>query len=152
MTDPRASTGPHLAFLLGTAKDALLAEMHRRLAEHGHDDVRPSHGYVFRFIPQEGARVTELAEQARVTKQTLGEIATDLERLDYLERVPDPTDRRAKLLRLTDRGRRAQAVARAIFDDVEAGWAERFGEERIALLRETLEEIVAAERGEARTG
>ena len=141
-----------MAFLLGAAKDALLAELHRRLAAEGHEDVRPSHGYVFRFIPREGARVTELAQQARVTKQTLGEIATDLERLGLLERVPDPSDGRAKLLRLTARGRAAQAAARAIFDDIESLWAERFGAERVALLRETLEEIVAAERGEARTG
>ena len=145
MSEQPGARRPHMAYLLGAAKDALIAEMHRRLAEAGYGDVRPSHGYVFRFIPEEGARLTELADEAGVTKQTLGEIATDLERLGYLERVPDATDRRAKLLRLTARGREAQAAARANFADIEARWGERFGEERIALLRETLEMVLAGD-------
>jgi DNA-binding MarR family transcriptional regulator len=65
-----------------------------------------------------------------------------MEQLGYLERAPDPTDKRAKLLRLTERGREAQAAGFAILDDIEAQWAERYGAERVRALRELLEEHV----------
>ena len=80
-----------------------------------------------------------------MAKQSVGEVASDLEKRGYVERVPDPSDGRAKIIRLTERGCDAQAVGRGLIDDIERDWAERFGEERIASLREALEAI-AAER------
>jgi DNA-binding MarR family transcriptional regulator len=135
--------------LLGEVKDIALDELHRRLAEEGFDEVRPGHGCVFRFIDREGSRLTDLAHRSGFTKQAIGEFADDLEGLGYVERAPDPRDRRAKIIRLTDRGSDAQAAAMRIFADIEHRWAERYGEERIAQLREMLEEIVAVERAPA---
>ncbi len=135
--------------LLGDVKEIAIDELHRRLAEEGFDEVRPGHGCVFRFIDREGSRLTDLAHSSGFTKQAVGEVADDLESLGYVERAPDPGDRRAKLIRLTDRGSDAQAAAMRIFADIERRWAERYGEERIALLREMLEEIVAVERAPA---
>jgi DNA-binding MarR family transcriptional regulator len=117
-------------------------ELRRRLREAGFADIRDGHGCVFGNIPPEGARLTELAERARLTKQAVGECASDLERIGYLERVPDPTDGRAKILRLTPRGREAQDAGNAFIAEIEAEWSERHGEDEVAALRRVLEEVV----------
>ena len=66
---------------------------------------------MFGNIDPEGSRLTELAERARMTKQSVGEVATDLEQRGYVERVPDPADGRAKIIRLTERGARPRPSA-----------------------------------------
>jgi DNA-binding MarR family transcriptional regulator len=71
-----------------------------------------------------------VAEHAGITKQAMGEVVSDLEGIGYLERISDPSDRRAKLLRLMARGRKAQATGLSILDDIEREWAERYGERR----------------------
>ncbi len=80
-----------------------------------------------------------------MTKQTVGEVASDLERLGYVERVPDPADGRAKIIRLTSRGHEAQAIGRGLIEALEHDWGERYGEETVAALRQALE-VVTAER------
>ena len=122
-------------------------ELHRRLAEQGYDEIRPGHGCVFRFIDEEGTRLTELAERSGYTKQAVGEVVADLEALGYVRRVPDPADRRAKTIVLTPRGHQALAAGRQAFADIERRWTEQFGEERIEQLRETVELLLEAERG-----
>jgi DNA-binding MarR family transcriptional regulator len=118
-------------------------DLYRRLAAADFRDIRPGHGCVFGNVAPEGSRLTDIAERARMTKQSVGEAATDLERRGYLERIPDPTDGRVKIIRLTDRGREAQRVGRHLIDEIERDWAERFGEADIAGLREALETITA---------
>ena len=76
-----------------------------------------------------------------MTKQSVGEVTSDLEQRGYVERVPDPSDGRAKIIRLTERGRAAQALGFGLIDEIEQEWAERFGAERVAALREALEAI-----------
>jgi DNA-binding MarR family transcriptional regulator len=88
-------------------------------------------------------RLTDLATSAGMTKQSVGELVDDLVDQGYVERVPDPVDRRAKLICLTDKGVEAQRTGFGLIDEIEARWAERFGPERVAALREILEEIVA---------
>ena len=78
-----------------------------------------------------------------MTKQSVGEATTDLEHRGYLERVPDPDDGRAKIIRLTGRGREAQSIGRLLIADIEAEWADRYGEQLISFLREALEAISA---------
>jgi DNA-binding MarR family transcriptional regulator len=131
--------------LLDAAFDEFTDELHRRVAETPYSDLRASHGCVFGYVDPDGSRLTDLAERARMTKQSVGEVTSDLEQRGYVERVPDPSDGRAKIIRLTERGRAAQAVGRELFDEIEREWAERFGAERIAALREALE-AVGAER------
>jgi DNA-binding MarR family transcriptional regulator len=132
--------------LLGVAFDSFSEELSARVAAAGYGDIRPGHGCVFGNIdPDNGSRLTDLAERAMMTKQTVGEVVSDLEKLGYVERVPDPEDGRAKIIRLTRKGRHAYAVGRRLIEDLEADWAERFGEDRAAALREALE-MVHAER------
>lgn len=127
--------------LLEAAKSRMLDELHARLAGAGFDDIRPTHGCVFRFVDRDGIRLTDLAELAGMTKQACGEILDDAQRLGYVERIADPADRRAKLVILTDRGRAAQAAGREIFAAIEAEWAERYGASEVASMRALLEEI-----------
>lgn len=129
--------------LLDTATEAMLEEFRRNLEEAGYADVRPTHGCVFRFVRDDGMRLTELATLAGMTKQSVGELVDDLVDLGYVERIPDPQDRRAKLICLTKKGVKAQCAGFDLLADIEERWAERFGRERIAELRETLQAIVA---------
>jgi DNA-binding MarR family transcriptional regulator len=132
--------------LLGVAFDQFSEELGVRVAAAGHGDIRPGHGCVFGGIdPDNGSRLTDLAERAMMTKQTVGEVVSDLEKLGYVERVPDPDDGRAKIIRLTLKGREAYAIGRQLIEELEREWADRFGEDRIAALREVLE-LVHAER------
>lgn len=138
-----------LTGLLDATLEAMLAEFRAELEKTEFTDVRPTHGCVFRFVRDDGMRLTRLADLAHMTKQSVGEIVDDLVERGYAKRVPDPADRRAKLICLTEKGRRAQTVAFGLFAEVEARWAERHGAERMALLREALEEIVAVEAPDA---
>jgi DNA-binding MarR family transcriptional regulator len=132
-----------LPALLDDAKRIGFGELHRRLEEQGHPQIRNAHGCVFRYIDVDGSRLTDLAAQSGVTKQAVGEFVDELQQLGYVERAPDPIDGRAKIIRLTKRGRDARRAALRIFDDIEREWAERFGEDRIAELREILMAIAA---------
>jgi DNA-binding MarR family transcriptional regulator len=134
-----------LAALLDSAAEAMLVEFRGKLQSSGYAEIRPTHGCVFRFLGEDGMRLTELAAYAGMTKQSVGEIVDDLVALGYVERVPDPADRRAKLICLTAKGEQARGVGYGLFAEVEARWAERFGKDRIAELRALLEEIVTAE-------
>jgi DNA-binding MarR family transcriptional regulator len=138
-----------LTALLDLAFEALLAEFRSEIEKSEFDDLRITHGCVFRYVRETGMRLTEIAERANVTKQSAGEIVDDLVERGYVERVPDPADRRAKLVCLTGRGERAQEFGFRTFAAIEERWAERFGADRISDLRKTLEEIAATEASHA---
>ena len=146
-SDFEHTTRAPLIRVLDAALDEFTAELTRRVEATAYSDIRVSHGCVFGTIDPEGTRLTDLAERAHMTKQSVGEVASDLEQRGYVERVPDPSDGRAKIIRLTERGRNAQAIGRGLIDDIEREWAERFGTERIAALREALEIITAEHLG-----
>jgi DNA-binding MarR family transcriptional regulator len=133
-----------LPALMDLAVEEMYIDFRKLLEDSGITDVRPTHGCVFRFIDGDGMRLTELASLAGLTKQSVGEIVDDLERLGYLERYPDPTDKRAKLIRLTAKGLDAQRIGFSLFVKLEEDWAEAFGADRIAALRSLLEEIALA--------
>jgi DNA-binding MarR family transcriptional regulator len=138
---------PPMIRLLSLAMADFSEELYRRFDAAGFGDIRPGHGCVFGNIAPQGSRLTDMAERARMTKQSVGEVTTDLERRGYLERLPDPADGRVKIIRLTDRGREAQRVGRQLIDEIERDWAKRYGEAEIAALRETLEAITTRQLG-----
>jgi DNA-binding MarR family transcriptional regulator len=144
--DSEAARPPLMIRLLSVAFDDFCEDLERRLAETPYNDIRISHGCVFGNIDPEGTRLTDLAARARMTKQSVGEVTSDLEQRGYVERVPDPSDGRAKIIRLTDRGRDAQALGVGLIDDLEQEWADRYGAERVAALREALEAITGEPR------
>ena len=138
-----------LLSLLDAAAESVLTEFRQDLEEAGYADIRPTHGCVFRFVRDDGMRLTELARLAGMTKQSVGELVDDLVDLGYVERIPDPEDRRAKLICLTDRGVEAQRVGFGLLADVEERWAERFGPTRVKQLRRLLEEAVSEDAPDA---
>src|SRR5690348_13456006 len=102
------------------------------LAEAGFDDFTPAQARVFQRIAQGGSRLTDLAEQAQITKQSAGFLVDQLERGGYVERAPDPSDARARLVRIAPRGAAAVPIAAAIVAGVEAEWAAHLGRRRMA--------------------
>ncbi len=143
--DCAAGTRRDLVGLLYSAADALTTELSARMQEAGYADVRGAHSCVFANIEPDGMRLTELAERAGMTKQAVGEAVTDLERLGYAERVADPGDGRAKIIRLTDRGHAAQQAGFQVIADIEDEWAERLGAKRVRKMRSLLIDIGAAD-------
>ncbi|MER6137067.1 MarR family transcriptional regulator [Streptomyces sp. NPDC001815] len=132
-----------LPALLTQAKDLTIEQLHRRLDEEGFQGIRFRHGSVFRFVGPGGSRLTALAEASGFSKQAIGEAVDELERLGYAERTADPDDRRAKIIRLTERGVEGQLAGARILKDIERMWARHLGQDQIALLRRALEEIIA---------
>jgi DNA-binding MarR family transcriptional regulator len=96
---------------------------------------------VFQHIEGTGSRLTELAERAQITKQSMGYLVDHLERCGYLERRADPTDRRAKLICLTPRGWAQIRSALTIIAEFEEEWTRTLGRERMELLRDTLPQL-----------
>ncbi len=108
------------------------------LAQAGFDDITPAQARVFQRIAKDGSRLTELAEAAQVTKQTVGFLVDQLQRAGYVERVPDPRDGRARLVRVAERGTAAVRASVPVVAQVEAQWTAHLGEARTAQLREAL--------------
>ena len=147
IVDDNNSRPVPLLRLLGTAFDGFTDALNDQVAKTAYSDLRAGHGCVFGNIDPDGSRLTELAQRARMTKQSVGEVTTDLEQRGYVERVPDPSDGRAKIIRLTERGHDARALGYDLIDGIEREWTERFGAERVAALREALEAITAEQLG-----
>ena len=82
-----------------------------------------------------------LAERAQITKQAMAQLVAHLEGHGYVERVPDPSDRRAKLVRTTARGREVFGVVREFLAAVDARLAARLGEAKVRRLRALLQEL-----------
>ena len=131
----------NLAILLREPFREATAHLHERLAERGHPAVRPPHGDVLQYLDDAGTPVAELARRAHVTKQSMAELVEHLERHGYVERIPDPRDRRAKLVRATDRGREVYTVAREFIAEIEREWTARLGPGKMRRLRQLLEEL-----------
>lgn len=111
------------------------------LREAGYGDVRPAHYAVFRYLEPEGSRVTELAELAGMTQQSMSEFVAYLERLGFVERRPDPRDGRARIVVPTEAGREGIAAAAGLLAETEADLAERLGKEKLDSLVALLEEL-----------
>ena len=111
------------------------------IASAGFDDITVAQARLFQRIGPDGSRLTDLAEQAQVTKQTAGFLVDQLERAGYVERTPDPTDGRARLVRIARRGAAAGEVAAKVVAEVEAEWRAYLGAQRMAQLRRSLTKL-----------
>ena len=131
----------NLAVLMREAFVAINDLVIARLSERGHGDVRPAHAAVFQYLDDTGTTVTVLAERAQMTKQAMAELVRHLEERGHLVRVPDPTDKRAKLVLPTDRGRDVIAVAQALVPEVETLVSDLLGADRVLALRADLDTI-----------
>jgi DNA-binding MarR family transcriptional regulator len=107
----------------------------------GFADLSSAQARIFQRIGPDGTRTVQLAEQARVTKQTASLLVQAMEEEGYVERRPDPADARARLVTIAERGRAAQAVAAGVVAEVEEQWRRRLGARRYAALRRALAEL-----------
>jgi DNA-binding MarR family transcriptional regulator len=131
----------NLAVLLREAFVALNDLVVARLAERGHGAVRAAHGAVFQYLDDTGTTVSLLAARAQMTKQAMAELVHYLEDLGYVIRVPSPTDRRAKLVLPTDRGREVITIAQQLVPELENQIADLLGPDRARAMREDLDTI-----------
>ena len=138
-----------LSRLLLEAHRTLGGELLEGLNERGYPDVRPGHAALFMNIDRRtGTRLTELARRAHMTKQGMMLLVDELEERGYVRRVPDPEDARAKLVRLTARGRTYVAEARRAMAAVESRARRELGWRRYAAFRAALEELVGGGESE----
>src|SRR5215218_8760060 len=111
------------------------------LTAAGFDDITPAQARVFQRIAPGGSRLTDLAAQAGITKQSAGFLVDQLERSGYVVRVPDPADGRARLVRIAEKGERSVEISRGIVAEVEAEWTAHLGAARMAELRRILVDL-----------
>jgi DNA-binding MarR family transcriptional regulator len=131
---------PDIGRLLLAAHRAIGTELLEELNERGYPDAKPGHSALFMNIDRRsGTNLTELARRARITKQGMMLVVDDLEELGYVRRVPDPEDSRAKIVRLTAKGRRYVAEARRAVQSIEGRLKRELGDRGYAEFRETLD-------------
>jgi DNA-binding MarR family transcriptional regulator len=132
--------------LLGEIRAGLVDAVQLRLVKAGYTDVRASHDCVFRHLTPEGVRLRALADASQMTPPAIGEHVDELERLGYVERVPDPSDRRAKLIRPTERGAAFMQAAYDALAEIEREWTAAIGAKALVRLRNSLAEVRALQQ------
>ncbi len=138
---------PDLGVLTGRTLFGLQRELFATVAEQGHPDLRPRHGAVLAYLDEEGSRATDLAAQSGQHKQVIGTLVDELVALGYVERRPDPADRRAKLIMPTAKGLDQMVKADAAVAAIEARHAEAVGEEAYAEFKRVFR-LVAGHRSD----
>jgi DNA-binding MarR family transcriptional regulator len=139
----RQEWNPDLGVLASRLLFSLQDELFARLAEAGYDDLHPRHGAVLAYLDEDGIRATELARLTGRHKQIIGRMVDELEELGYVERRPDPEDRRAKLIFPTERGLEQVRLGDEIVADIEARHAREIGARTYAEFRDILRAVVA---------
>lgn len=117
--------------------------MRAGLRSRGHT-LQPTHAGVIIGLPTGGARLTELAARAGVTKQAMGKLVDELEAIGYVARAPDPDDGRGRIVRFSRKGERFLRDAGEVVDEIWQRYAEAFGERRLARLRGDLRALCEA--------
>ena len=140
-------TRPLLGLLLRLVYQHYSHEIEAALREAGFDDIRPGAANVFPFVTPEGLTVSQLAELSGVRKQTMAQAVDQLERTGYVERRPNPLDRRSRLIFLTERGGAVPPVTHAAAERVEERWAELTSRAEVDALRASLLRLLTELRG-----
>ena len=113
----------------------------RALQDAGFEDWTLAQCRVFQRVARDGSRLTELADQSQITKQSAGVMVDQLERLGYVRRAPDPTDGRARLIVIEQRGQQAVDVAKATLDEILSEWKTYLGTRNFTLLHQILDQL-----------
>ena len=133
-------TSLNLGVLMFLPHRAMETAVLAALAEHGHE-LSISQARVFQRISPSGSRPGELATATQLSKQTLGSILDQLEQRGYVSRDPDPSDARARLVRITERGQELVDLSLPVVRGMEQAWVAHLGRERAAALRDALESL-----------
>lgn len=130
------ATEPHLPMLMGM----VFGRLREQLAEQA-PELRPSQLRVLEWLPPEGLMITELAECAEMTTQGCGQFVRQLESLGMVQVAVAHHDARARVVRVTERGREALARSATVLKACDEAWADQVGAERWRVFREVLEEV-----------
>lgn len=133
---------PAIGGLLRLAWRAHRDRLYERVTATGFPEVTRAQFDLVRWPGMDGQRPGEIAEMAGLSKQAVNDLLRELERNGFLERHADPHDRRARIVRLTERGKRLQGVAQASSEALEEAWVEAVGASRFEALRGTLQDVV----------
>jgi DNA-binding MarR family transcriptional regulator len=150
MVNYSAPVTKSLQVLLRDAHAAVIAEVRAAVIRAGYSEINPGHHIVLRNLGENGARPSELAAAAGVTRQAITKVVDDLERRGVVRREPDPDDGRGVIVRYTDRGLEGLAVARRTMEALEGDFADRIGADRWAEVRIALETLFADTPGRTR--
>ncbi len=129
------------SLLLFIAARAASTRIFDAVRDSGFDDITIAQGRLMMGVDPDGTRLSVLAARAQIAKQTATALVDKLERAGYVERVPDPRDGRARLVRLTARSLEVIPHAHAEEDRIEAEWRDHLGPERMTHLRDALEAL-----------
>jgi DNA-binding MarR family transcriptional regulator len=141
----RQQLNPDLGVLTARLQRSLQEELFARLADEGHAELHPRHSAVLAYLDEDGVRASELARLSGRDKQVVGRLVDELEAIGYVERRPDPSDRRAKLVVPTKRGLEQLRLRDEIVAEIERRHAEAAGPRTYAEFRNVLRGMV--ERG-----
>jgi DNA-binding MarR family transcriptional regulator len=125
--DQQATTALNIGLLCFIVNRAMEERVLSDLAAAGFDDITMAQARLFAQVGDQGTRLVDLADRARVTKQTAGFLVDQLERGRYVRRTPDPRDGRARLVVIADRGHAAVEIARGTEARVQAEWTRHLG-------------------------
>jgi DNA-binding MarR family transcriptional regulator len=139
---------PVIGLLLRLVYQHYAQSVDTALREAGFGNITPGAANVFPFVPPEGITVSRLAELARVRKQSMAQAVDQLERTGYVERRPNPRDRRSRLVFLTDRGASVPPVTHAAAARVEENWAQLTSPAEFDALRESLVHLLTKLRAQ----
>jgi DNA-binding MarR family transcriptional regulator len=131
----------NIGILLRNPFQRLVERIHADLAEDGYPDIRPAHGNVFQFIGKKGARITQMAEKAQMTKQSMSYLVEYLEERNYLERRQDPEDGRAVVFYVTKKGLKVEEVAERSIANIQDEWRDKLGSKKYDTLINLLTEL-----------
>lgn len=140
MSSDRLDRKPLIA-LVHNADKAFQAHMVREAHGRGRPDITPAHNHVFGILGFEGDRSANLAARAGITRQAMGEIIRDLVGIGILEMVPDPDDRRAKIVRYTEEGKSFANAGFRHLKELEDRFDEEFGAAEFERVRTALARV-----------
>ena len=146
----QASPDAHatLGALLRRPYERMSGWLYAELAESGFPEIRPAYSAVLRNLPPAGARVSELAVRAGMTKQSMAYLVDQMAAADFVEVRPDAHDRRANTVRLTARGQQVVAKAVALSAGYERHLAGLLGARKMLQLRGLLTELYTRLEGD----
>lgn len=121
----------------------VIAQVHAHVVQAGYSDLSRAQIGIFRYPTPEGLRPSQLADQLQITKQSVNDLLYEMEERGYLHRAPDPSDGRARVIRLTAQGRKLEQTVYDGAQTAERAIAELLGPRRFAQLHHSLETVVS---------
>ena len=136
---PDGGRGPYVGAMLRVVWQWVRDQLYAGVVAAGFDDLNAAHIGLWRYPGLEGVRPSQLADHVGITKQSVNDLLGHLEEHGYLLRAPDSADGRARVIRLTAKGRRLEATIYAAAGEAQLRIAEILGPRKFAQLHRSLE-------------